>query len=311
MKQYRKKFIPPPPELLKKIRDAIPKHCFERSLVKSFYFVVHDLVLVAILSYFAFHIDTTFASINPLIPYLAWPVYWLCQGAVMVGLWIIAHECGHRAFSNFAWIDNTVGFILHSSLLLPYFSWKYSHSNHHKMTSHMENDSVFIPYLRSEMDLPPMTPKDIDDHGDDEPFLETIPIMYLKSIFEMLIFGWPAYLLFNLSGIKYPGKWVSHFRPDAAIFRNSEYWDIVKSDAGILTTLATVCFFAYHYGITQVAKFYLIPYFMVNFWLVIITYLQHTDEKVPHYRENEFTFVRGAIATVDRDYGILNYIFHN
>ena len=38
----------------------------------------------------------------------------------------------------------------------------------------------------------------------------------------------------------------------------------------------------------------------VNHWIVLITFLQHTDPLLPHYRSGEFTFPRGALATFDR-----------
>lgn len=38
----------------------------------------------------------------------------------------------------------------------------------------------------------------------------------------------------------------------------------------------------------------------VNHWLVLITFLQHTDPILPHYRAPEFTFPRGALSTLDR-----------
>ena len=38
----------------------------------------------------------------------------------------------------------------------------------------------------------------------------------------------------------------------------------------------------------------------VNHWLVLITFLQHTDPLLPHYRPAEFTFPRGALSTLDR-----------
>jgi omega-6 fatty acid desaturase (delta-12 desaturase) len=49
----------------------------------------------------------------------------------------------------------------------------------------------------------------------------------------------------------------------------------------------------------------------VNAWLVLITYLQHTHPALPHYDSSEWDWLRGALATMDRDYGILNKIFHN
>jgi omega-6 fatty acid desaturase / acyl-lipid omega-6 desaturase (Delta-12 desaturase) len=39
----------------------------------------------------------------------------------------------------------------------------------------------------------------------------------------------------------------------------------------------------------------------VNHWLVLITFLQHTDPVLPHYRAGEHNFARGALATLDRD----------
>lgn len=43
-----------------------------------------------------------------------------------------------------------------------------------------------------------------------------------------------------------------------------------------------------------------------------VTYLQHTDPTVAHYRESEWTFPRGALCTIDRNLGgrIGAYIFH-
>ncbi|GJT37423.1 delta(12) fatty acid desaturase-like protein [Tanacetum coccineum] len=66
-------------------------------------------------------VETTLAdSIRIVAPlqasYLAWPVYWFCQASILTGLWVISHECGHHAFSEYQWIDDTVGFVLYSAL---------------------------------------------------------------------------------------------------------------------------------------------------------------------------------------------------
>lgn len=45
------------------------------------------------------------------------------QGAVCTGIWVIAHECGHQAFSKYKLVNDGVGLVLHSCLLVPYFSW--------------------------------------------------------------------------------------------------------------------------------------------------------------------------------------------
>lgn len=52
---------------------------------------------------------------------------------------------------------------------------------------------------------------------------------------------------------------------------------------------------------------------LTNHWIVMLTFLHHTDPTLPHYRNKEWTWLRGAIATVDRPLlGFLGRFFlHN
>lgn len=81
---------------IKEIRDAIPAHCFRRDTFRSFTYVLHDAVIIAILAYMASFIDTI---PNVYARIALWPLYWICQGVVGTGVWVIGHECGHQAFS--------------------------------------------------------------------------------------------------------------------------------------------------------------------------------------------------------------------
>ena len=38
---------------------------------------------------------------------------------------------------------------------------------------------------------------------------------------------------------------------------------------------------------------------------VAITYLQHTDPSLPHYTGASWNYVRGAAATIDREFGFI------
>lgn len=64
-------------------------------------------------------------------------------------------------------------------------------------------------------------------------------------------------------------------------------------------------------GALWVIRIYGMPLVIVNGFLVLITYLQHTHPSLPHYESSEWDWLRGALATVDRDYGVLNTVFHN
>lgn len=47
--------------------------------------------------------------------FLAWAAYAFAAGLPATGLWVIAHECGHQAFSTSKTANNVVGWILHSA----------------------------------------------------------------------------------------------------------------------------------------------------------------------------------------------------
>ena len=126
----------------------------------------------------------------------------------------------------------------------------------------------------------------------------------------------PAYLLANVTGPPiYKGKSPNHFDPSSALWEGEPkfaYWQVCVSTAGVLLALGGVSAAMAHFGVLAVLAFYVLPYLIVNFNLVLITYLQHTDAAVPHYRDKDFSWVRGALCTVDRSYGwLLDHVFHH
>lgn len=114
--------------------------------------------LVAMVAMFVASTLIDHPSVPRLVAYgLLWPLYWFFQGAVATGVWVIAHECGellhhavsavfvhtvespclclslteaniidaagHQAFSKWQAVNDGVGLVLHSCLLVPYYSW--------------------------------------------------------------------------------------------------------------------------------------------------------------------------------------------
>jgi omega-6 fatty acid desaturase / acyl-lipid omega-6 desaturase (Delta-12 desaturase) len=85
---------------------------------------VWDLFLVAAIYKTAECLDTfiTPEQISFPSPYLysfarfaLWSLYAFANGLVMTGVWVCAHECGHQAFSESKFVNNAVGWILHSA----------------------------------------------------------------------------------------------------------------------------------------------------------------------------------------------------
>ncbi len=289
----------PPPFTLKTIRDAIPEHCFQRSLLTSLSHLASDLAIIILLGYLATWFD------HPLFPpaarYLLWPIYWYAQGSVMTGVWVLAHECGHQSFSESEFANNLIGTVLHSSLLVPFHSWRITHGKHHNHTGSCENDEVFAPSTRS----------DWDRSGE---VLRESPLAHAWGIFVMLLVGWmPGYLIFNAAGpAKYRGKNANHFSPSAALFDDKDRPLVRQSVAAFFVALALLAQAIRTFGPVSVLSYYILPLIITNYHLVLITYLQHTDVFVPHFRGKEWNWLRGALCTVDRSFGpLLDHTFHH
>lgn len=282
-----------PPFTLSQLKKAIPPHCFQRSVIRSFSYVVYDLAIVTLVYLLA---SSCIPNLPLALRLAAWPIYWAIQGCVLTGVWVVAHECGHHAFSDYSWLDDAVGLVLHSALLVPYFSWKYSHRRHHSNTGSLEKDEVFVPKPKSGM---AWFSKYINN-----------PPGRVLSLVVTLTLGWPLYLAFNVSGRKYD-RFACHFDPSGPIYNDRERVQIFASDVGVVAALYLLGRLAMSRGLSWVACYYGVPLLIVNGFLVLITYLQHTHAALPHYDSSEWDWLRGALATVDRDYGLLNKVFHH
>ncbi|KAG2343253.1 hypothetical protein BDR05DRAFT_982921 [Suillus weaverae] len=304
---------------IKDLLSAIPAHCFKRSAWRSSLYIVYDLVVISGIYKSATYLDTLISPeyislphplLYPAARFSLWAGYTFWTGLFATGLWVIAHECGHQAFSESKLINNSVGWVLHSALGVPYHSWRITHAKHHASTAHMTQDQVFVPKTRSQLGLPAFDPTKEDILGSsvsDEVMKELkealgdSPIGATIGAATYLLGGWPAYLIRNASGQKRYPKGTNHFNPDAVMFAPHQRESIILSDIGIVLWLAGITGSIYTFGFWTVFRLYLVPYLWVNHWLVLITFLQHTDPLLPHYRASEFTFPRGALATLDRN----------
>jgi len=294
------------PFSIKEIRDAIPSHCFERSALRSSSYIVYDVAAISLCLCAGYYFDTHISNnVHWIVSFLFWNMVWFAQGAFMTGIWVIAHECGHQAFSSSRTINNTVGWVLHSALLVPYHSWRITHGIHHKSTSHMSKDQVYVPKTHSQV----TGVTSISDTVAHDTIADT-PLVAFFQIVLLLTLGWPFYLVTNAWSQNH-GRRANHFEPSSPMFKPSHRMDIIVSNIGLLIVASGLGWFSYSYSLASMIKFYFAPYLWVNFWLVLYTYLQHTDLRVPHFRGEEWNFIRGAIGTVDRDYGIFNHIHHH
>ena len=94
----------------------------------------------------------------------------------------------------------------------------------------------------------------------------------------------------------FPGKW------------KKKVW---LSDVGIVAMVGVLAAWVSKAGAARVAALYGGPLMVVNAWLVLITWLQHTEVDVPHFEAENWSFIKGALHTIDRPYGkVLDFLHH-
>lgn len=270
----------PPPFKLADIRAAIPKHCWVKDPWKSMSYVVRDVVLV-------FGLAAAAAYLNN---WVVWPLYWAAQGTMFWALFVLGHDCGHGSFSHDHKLNSVVGHLLHSSILVPYHGWRISHRTHHQNHGHVENDESWHP-------LPEKIYRSLDN---------ATRFLRFKIPFPML--AYPFYLW-----SRSPGKTGSHFDPNSDLFVPSERKDVITSTVCWTAMAALLVGLSFVMGPIQLLKLYGAPYWIFVMWLDLVTYLHHHghEDKLPWYRGKEWSYLRGGLTTLDRDYGWFNNIHHD
>ncbi|GMH83656.1 hypothetical protein TrVE_jg11393 [Triparma verrucosa] len=305
------------------VRAAIPREAFEPDTLKSLGYLSTSVVLTSICVYAGVAaMNAGVPTDSPLaVPF--WALYAVVTGTVGMGNWVLAHECGHGAFSKNKKLQTAVGYTIHSLLLVPYFSWQRSHAVHHQFTNHMELGETHVPEIGSsdEGSLQRRAAL-VEKFG-----VETgLNIWGSLQAFLHLVLGWPAYLMIGATGGPARGL-TNHLLPDPMtpvdpkfptkeLFPGKWKQKVVESDIGIAAVVSGLLVWGACNGFDQVMALYGGPYLIINAWLVLYTWLQHTDVDVPHFTDEEHNFVKGALHTIDRPYdkldpwGAIDFLHH-
>ena len=266
-----------PDYTISQIHKAIPKHCLERSAIRGLGYVARDVASLATVFYLAHQYLTPENVPSTVARGALWAAYSFVQGLFGTGLWVLAHECGHQSFSPSKTLNDTVGWICHSALLVPYFSWKISHGKHHKATGNLERDMVFVPKTRETY----ASRIGIMLHELNE-LTEETPIATAFHVFYQQLGGWPTYLLTNVTGHNFHerqiegrgkgkkngfGGGVNHFNPSSPLYEAKDAKLIALSDLGLLIVGSILFSVGKNYGWSNLLVWYFLPYLWVNHWL--------------------------------------------
>lgn len=290
---------------LPELRASIPKHLYEKSTTKAALYISRDVFFAVLFYILAGYIQPLCAYLayppvaTAIIRWSLWVAYWYWQGIVLAGWWCLGHEAGHGTLSQYSAVNHVVGFTLHTFLFVPYYAWRATHHAHHKATSSIDKDGDWVPRDRSYFGLPAAVVATVADYED---LFEDTPIFTLVRIIAMQLLGWQSYLCANALGSPaHEGKAnVNHFSPSSPLFTSRDRNGVVMSNVGLSVMAGILYLYTRQVGFWAMVKLYFVPYLLANHWIVMLTFLHHTDPTVVHYRNAEWTYLRGALATVDR-----------
>jgi len=264
------------PFTLKELKAAIPPHCYQPSTWKSLCYFIGDVAIISGLYAIAHTVDSWFL----------WPVFWLLAGTMFWALFVVGHDCGHGSFSRYKWLNNLIGHLCHTPILVPFHGWRISHRTHHQNTGNIDTDESWYPVTESKY--------------------QEMHWIEKFARFKLVLIAYPLYL-FKRS----PGKKGNHFHPNSPLFRPAEKWDVITSTICWTLMVVLLGFLTYQWGLFWLLKYYLGPYVVFIVWLDLVTFLHHTDSDIPWYRGDDWYFLKGALSTIDHDYGLINDIHHN
>jgi len=302
------------------IKAAIPKECFEKSYMHSMWFVLRDSLMAGALIYatnaaLSTEVPSNLFSAEAIMWVAGWNFYAFWMGTILTGHWVLAHECGHGAFSPSQTFNDIWGFVMHQALLVPYFAWQFSHAKHHKRTNNLVDGESHVPTT-----------------GEENGLINGVRVSFYAAwheamgdgafagwqVFSHCVLGWPLYLmglastgrLANDGTFLGEGEIIDHFRPSSKMFPAKIRAKIIMSTLGVIASIGLLLKLSLDYGFLSVFLWYTAPYMWTNAWLVTYTWLQHSDPSVPQYGADQWTWVRGALSTIDRPYGIFCFFHH-
>lgn len=264
------------PFTLKDLKEAIPNYCFTPSVWRSLAYFFFDIGIISGLYALAYSLNSV----------LFFPLFWLMQGTMFWALFVVGHDCGHGSFSKHKWLNSLVGHLSHTPILVPYHGWRISHRTHHANTGNVDTDESWYPLS--------------------EATYEQMSGFHRAVRFGLFLLVYPLYLF-----VRSPGREGSHFLPSSPLFRPSEKWDVITSTVLWSLMVTGLVWVGFHFGLVFLLNFYVMPYLVFVVWLDLVTFLHHTEADIPWYRNDSWYFLKGALSTIDRDYGLINNIHHN
>ena len=241
---------------LRDIINTLPKEVFIKNPFKAWSKLVINVLCVG-LGYWLVAIS----------PWFLLPFAWIFLGTSLQGFFVIAHDCGHRSFSNRIWVNDLVGHIMTLPLIYPFHAWRILHNYHHKHTNKLGVDNAWDPF----------TPEIFAGSS------KTLQWLYRRMRGKFWWLGSIAHWAnLHFTWNQFEGKERKQVRFSVLVV-------LIGAAIGFPALLITT-------GIVGLIKFWIVPWLVYHFWMSSFTMFHHTMPEIPFTKPDEWNEARAQLS---------------
>ncbi len=261
---------------LPQVRRAVPGEYLKPDALRSWWALIRVLGCMAV-CLFALSLVRPGAEMELLWQIPALIALWILYGWVLVGLFVIGHDCGHRSFSRRGWVNTLVGYFCLSPLGNSFHTWRLTHDHHHAYTQLREQEVDWAAHLVTREEF-------------ESPTLKRSFITRLGYTLPFGIFLWIAWNTVRRGVLVHKMLTPNQLTRE----RRRLLWSNTIMGASLLAIYAGLWTFCGFWG---VLKYHGIPatIAMVTGWLIIT--IQHANEHSLLYEKTGWTPVRGQLVS--------------
>jgi omega-6 fatty acid desaturase (delta-12 desaturase) len=258
------------------IRRAIPDEYLDPDPLRAWWTLIRVAASAAVCLFLLSRL-----SLSPGSP-LFWQIpalltLWIFYGWVLVGAFLIGHDCGHGSFSSSRWVNSLIGWLCLAPLANSFHSWRLTHERHHAFTQLRGHDVDWAGYLvtRDEFESPDSPPSVMTRVG------YAVPCG---------IFLWIAWNTIRRALMMH------QMFASGPLAR--ERWPLFCSNAAMGVALAVIYGGLWSwFGVWGALKYHAVPaaVAMVTSWVIVT--IQHANENSLWYEADGWTPVRGQLVS--------------
>lgn len=259
---------------LKTVRQSLSRELYEIHPFKAWWGLCRGILAIFIFEYLLFQIPWQIGmSLLWTLP--ATIALWVLLGTAFVGMIILAHDCGHLAFSKNRTINYVVGHICTSALTIGFHNWRLSHHHHHNFTQIRKMDTDWPEKMVT-----------LDEFKSQTWYEKQITKIGFASPLSLIV----GFLFGNLRR-----TFIPLFYPQIHLTKRSFIQWLYSTIMMFLCTGTVIYSLFYYSGFSGLTKFYLGPLLCGLILGSLITLVQHTSAESMVFDQKDWTPLRAHL----------------